>query len=203
VRGNEAGGVAPARRRHALNHGAEQRLERGSGRVGTAGCVVDLDRRDRATGDEDAPRFAQDLGRVSHVLEEPHHPHVVERLVGKRERSRVSLDQGGLDSGSLEVPAGERELLRLDVDAVQDDPGELLAENRQHRADTATDLEQPRPRLERGAVRDQSVPPVFRLLDEAFLLTGAVAVHVVSHETPTATDDSAASKRSLDARSEE
>ena len=107
---------------------------------------------------------------------------MVEGLVGERERSRVSLDQGRLDLGSLEVPAGERELRRLDVDPVQDDPRELLAEHRKHRADTAADLEQPRPRLQRGAVRDQTVAPVLRLLDEALLLTGAVAMHVVGHD---------------------
>src|SRR5918996_1588145 len=50
------------------------------------------------------------------------------------------------------MPAREGELLRLDVDAVEADARELLAEHREHRADAASDLEQPRPRLERRAV---------------------------------------------------
>jgi hypothetical protein len=115
------------------------------------------------------------------VLEEPHHPDVVERLVVERECAGIRLDEGGLHTGSLEVPARVRELLRLDVDAVEADARELLAEHRQHRADAAPDLQEPRSRLERRAVGDQAVAPVLRLLHETLLLARAVAVDVVAH----------------------
>ena len=66
-------------------------------------------------------------------------------------------------------------------------PGELLPEDGKDRADAAADLEKPRSRLERGAVRDQPVPPVLCLLDQALLLARAVTVNVVGHRRkPTA-----------------
>ena len=105
------------------------------------GPVVDLDRRDRATRNEDTPCFAQHFGRVGDVLEEPHHPDMIKRLVLERERVSVCLEQGGLDPSSLEVRAGEAELLRLDVDTMEADTGELLPEDSQHCAHAATDLE--------------------------------------------------------------
>jgi hypothetical protein len=53
------------------------------------------------------------------MLEEPHHPDVVEGLVREGERERVGLEQRRLDAGALEVTARELELPRLDVDAPQ------------------------------------------------------------------------------------
>jgi hypothetical protein len=148
-----------------LDHGAEQRLDCGRGRLGVGGRVVDLDRGDRAARHQDSPGLAQNRKWIGDVLQEPHHPDVVERLVRERERERVSLQQGCLDPGPLEVPAGEVELLRLDVDAGQADARELLSEHREHCTDAAADLEQACPGLELGAVADQPVPPVLRLLD--------------------------------------
>src|SRR5437016_60198 len=105
------------------------------------GRVVDVDRGDRGARNKDTPCFAQHFGWIGDMLEEPHHPDMVERLVLERERVCVSLTQGGLDTGALEVAPGELELLRLDVDAVEADTGELLPEDRQHCADAAPDLE--------------------------------------------------------------
>jgi hypothetical protein len=62
---------------------------------------------------------------------------MIERRILERERMRVSLEQGGRDPGSLEVPAGELELRRLDVDTVEADAGELLPEDGKHCADAA------------------------------------------------------------------
>jgi hypothetical protein len=48
------------------------------GGLGLASRVVDLVRRDRAAFDEHAASFAQRRRRIGDVLEEPHHPDVVE-----------------------------------------------------------------------------------------------------------------------------
>ena len=78
------------------------------------------------------------------MLQQPHHPDVLERLVLERECERIGLHEGCVDPGSLEVSPGELELLRLDVDAGQADARELLPEHRQDRADAGADLEQAR-----------------------------------------------------------
>ena len=115
------------------------------------------------------------------MLQEPHHPDVVERLVLERERESVGLAQGRLDPGPREVLASEVELLRLDVDAEQPNARELLPEHREHRAHARADLEQPRPRLELRPVPDQPVPPVLGLLHEPLLLGRSIAVDVAGH----------------------
>ena len=115
------------------------------------------------------------------MLEEPHHPDMVEILIRKRERERVGLTQRRLDAGALEVPLREVELLLLDVDAEELDTRELLSEHCEHRADARADLEQPRARLELGAVADQPVPPVLGLLDKPLLLRRSVTMNVRSH----------------------
>jgi hypothetical protein len=156
-------------------------LELERGRLGTARRVVDLDRGDRTPGLEHASRLAQDLDRIGDVLEEPHHPDVVERTILERKRQGVGIHQRRLDAGPLEVAAGEVELLRFDVDSREDDPRKLLAEDSEHRTDAAPDLEQPRARRKRSAVGDQPVTPVLRLLDESLVLARPVAVDVVGH----------------------
>ena len=79
------------------------------------------------------------------------------------------------------MSAGVLELLRLDVDAGQVEPGEFLPEHRQDGAHAGTDLEQACAGLELRAVRDQPVPPVLSLLDEPLLLGSPVAVDVAGH----------------------
>ena len=115
------------------------------------------------------------------MFEEPHHPDAVERLVREREGERIGLHQRCLDSGALQMTAGVLELLRLDVDAGEIEAGEFLPEHRQDSAHAGTDLEQACAGLELGAVSDQPVPPVLRLLDEPFLLGSPVAVDVLAH----------------------
>src|SRR5881275_3032255 len=115
------------------------------------------------------------------MLEQPHHPDVVERASRERERERIGLTQRCIDPGPLEVSPGEVELPLLDVDPEQSDTRILLPEYRQDRADPTADLEQTRPRLEVGAVADQPVPPVLGLLHEPLLLRRPVTVNVVSH----------------------
>ena len=105
----------------------------------------------------------QDRWWVGDVLQEPHHPDVVERLILERKRESVGLQQGRLDPGPREVLAGEGELLRLDVDAEQPNTRELLPEHREHRAHAAADLEQARPRRQLRAVADQPMPPMLSL----------------------------------------
>jgi hypothetical protein len=125
--------------------------------------VVDLDRCNRPARRQHAARLAQRGDRVREVLQEPHHPDVVERLVVEGERQRVRLQQGRLDPGLRQVRACELELLRLDVHTREGDTGKLLPKHRHHGTDAAADLEQPRPGLERGSVHDQVLPPVLRL----------------------------------------
>jgi hypothetical protein len=105
----------------------------------------------------------------------------VERFVSEGELVRVGLQQRCLDPGPLEVPAGEVELLRLDVDADEADARKFLPEHCQHGTCAAADLEEARSRLELRAVSDQTMPPVLRLLHEPLLLGGRVAVNVVRH----------------------
>jgi hypothetical protein len=176
--GQAGSGVTPPRSGHAADHRLDQRVERGCRWLGAAGGVVDFDSGDRAARDEDAACFAQDGRGIGDVLEEPHHPHVVERLVGEREGQRVGLDQRRVDSGPLEMPARELELLRLDVDAGQANAGELLPEHRQDGTNSTTHLEQARPRLELRSVADQAVSPVLRLFHQALLFGRSVAVNV-------------------------
>jgi hypothetical protein len=104
---------------------------------------------------------------------------VFERPVLERECERVRLYERRLDARPRKVLAGERELLRLDVDAVELDAGELLSEHGEHRTHPATDLEQTGAGRERGAVGDQPVTPVLRLRDEPLLLLRSVAVDVL------------------------
>src|SRR5438093_8427301 len=115
------------------------------------------------------------------MLEEPHHPDVVEGAVGERERERVGLTQRCLDARPLEVAPSEVELLLFDVDAEQLDTRILLSQYRQDCADPTADLEQTCSRLELGAVANQSVPPVLGLLHEPLLLRRPVSVNVISH----------------------
>ena len=103
-------------------------------------------------GYQHTPSLVQRCRRIGDVLEQPHHPDVVERPVLERERERIGLTQGRRDPGPLEVRAGEVELLALDVDAERRTPGILLPEHRQHRADAAADLEQARSGRELGPV---------------------------------------------------
>jgi hypothetical protein len=49
-------------------------------------------------GDEHALGFSEDCRRIGDVLEEPHHPDVVERFIRKQKRDRVGLYQAGLDA---------------------------------------------------------------------------------------------------------
>jgi hypothetical protein len=104
---------------------------------------------------------------------------VVERAGAERERERISLDQARFDPRSLQVFAGEIELLLLDVDADEADAWEFLPQDCEDSADSAAELEEACTRLEVGAVADQSVSPVLRLLDKAVLLACAVAVDVL------------------------
>jgi hypothetical protein len=115
------------------------------------------------------------------MLEEPHHPDVVEGLIRERKRERVGLTQRRLDAGALEIPSRKVKLLLLDVDAVELDTWELLSEHCEDCADPGADLDQPRARLELGAVADQPVPPVLGLLHEPLLLRGSVTVNVRTH----------------------
>jgi hypothetical protein len=108
-------------------------------------------------------------------------PDVVEGLVCERERNCVRLYECRFDSRFPQVSAGVVELFWLDVDAVQTHARKFVAEDCEHCADAAADLEQTRARRERRAVGDQPVSPVLRLLDQALLLARAVAVDVVSH----------------------
>ena len=119
--------------------------------------------------------------RVGDVLEQPHHPDVVERLVLEWECESIGFLQRCLDPGPLEVTAGEVELPRLAVDAEQAEPRKFLSEHRQYCTHSAADLEQARSGRELRAVGDQPVPPVLRLLDEPLLLARSVAVNVVGH----------------------
>jgi hypothetical protein len=81
------------------------------------------------------------------------------------------------------VHTRELELLRLDVDAEQLHAPVLLPKHREHGADTAAHLEQPRPGLERSAVADQPMAPVLCLLDEPLLLGRSVAVDIGGHRS--------------------
>lgn len=180
--GQPRSGVTPPRGGHALDHRAEERLERRRRRLGAARAVVHLDRGDPTAGNEHAPGLAERRRRLGEVLEEPHGPDVVERPVRERERERVGLEQGRLDTGLLEMPARVVELRGLDVDPVETDAGELLSQHGQHGAHAAADLEEPRPGLEGRAVRDEPVPPVLCLLDESLLLARAVPMDVLAHE---------------------
>src|SRR5581483_12524029 len=101
---------------------------------------------------EHASRLEQHGPRVRHVLEEPHHPDVVEGLVVERQRSGVSLHERRLDTRSLEVFRRRLELTALDVDAGEPQAPVLLAENGEDGTDSAADLEQPRARRKFGAV---------------------------------------------------
>jgi hypothetical protein len=95
-----------------------------------AARVVDLDRGDRAARREHAARLTEGRHRVREVLQEPHHPDVVERVVVEGERQGVGLQQGRIDARLRQVRAGEVELPLLDVDPGQLDAGKLLAEHR-------------------------------------------------------------------------
>ena len=117
------------------------------------------------------------------MLEEPHHPDVVVRLVAERERERISLGQGRLDPRPPQVAAGEVELTRFDVNAGESNAREFLPEDREYRADSAADLEQARPGVEPGSVADQAVSPVLRLLDQPLLLAGSVTMNVLGYAT--------------------
>ena len=174
-------GVAPTRGGHALHHRVEKRLERWGGRLCTAGRIVDLDRGDPPLGYEHTPGLAEGSRRVGNVLEQPHHPDVVERSVFERERERIRLTQRCLDSDPLEVDTGEFELLLFDVDTEQLDTWVVLPEHRQNCADAAADLEQTRSRLEAGAVGNEAVTPVLGLLHKPLLLRRSVTVDVISH----------------------
>ncbi len=88
------------------------------------------------------------------MLEEPHHPDVVERFLVERELERVSLHKRRVDPDSLEVSAGEFELLPLDVDAEKSGVREFLTKDCEDGADSAADLEQPCATLEICAVAD-------------------------------------------------
>ncbi len=81
------------------------------------------------------------------MLEEPHHPNVVEELILERKRERVGLTQRCPDAGALEVPPRKVELLLLDVNAVELDTGELLSEHCEDCADARAHLDQTRARL--------------------------------------------------------
>src|SRR2546429_9828148 len=94
------------------------------------------------------------------MLEEPHHPNVVERAIGERERERIGLTQRRLDPRPLEVSPSEVELLLLDVDAEQPDTRVLLSQHRQNCADATAALKQTCSRVEPRAVANQPVPPV-------------------------------------------
>ena len=100
------------------------------------------------------------------MLEEPHHPDMIEVPIRKREGECVGLTQRRLDAGALEVPPREVELLLLDVHAVELDTGELLSEHCQHCAHAGADFEQARPRLgarcRRGSVGAASARPAAR-----------------------------------------
>ena len=115
------------------------------------------------------------------MLEEPHHPDVVEERIRERERECVGLTQRRLDAGAHEVPPRKVKLLRLDINAVELDTGELLSEHCKDCADPGTDLDQTRARLELAALADQSMPPVLGLLHEPLLLRGSVTVNVRTH----------------------
>src|SRR2546429_2339364 len=115
------------------------------------------------------------------MLEEPHHPNVVERAIGERERERIGLTQRRLDARPLEMSPSEVELLLLDVDAEQLDTRVLLSQYRQDCADATADLEQTCSRLEFRAVANQSVTPVLGLFDEPLLLRRPITVNVLSH----------------------
>jgi hypothetical protein len=112
------------------------------------------------------------------MLEEPHHPDVVERFRLERERKRIRASQVGFDTQSREIVATELDLTRLDVDARQDEARKRLSQDAQHGTDSAADLEQPRPGLEVGAGKDQVLAPMRRLGDQPLLLGGLVAVDV-------------------------
>src|SRR6185437_2361643 len=79
------------------------------------------------------------------------------------------------------VHAREVELPLLDVDAREPQSVVLVAEHREHGADAAADLEQPRAGRELGSVADQAVPPVLRLGDQPLLLGRRVAVDEARH----------------------
>src|SRR5439155_21483542 len=111
------------------------------------------------------------------MLEEPHHPNVVERAIGERECKRIGLTQRRLDARPLEVSPSEVELLLLDVDAEQLDTRVLLSQHRQNCADATADLEQTCSRVEPRAVANQPVPPVLSLLPEPLLLRRPVTVN--------------------------
>jgi hypothetical protein len=104
---------------------------------------------------------------------------VVERVLPERERQRITLYQAGCYPGSLQMSAGELELLLLDVHADEADAREFLPEDRQDGAHSAAHLEHTCPRLELRAVADQPVSPVLSLLDEPMLLACSIAVNVV------------------------
>ncbi len=104
---------------------------------------------------------------------------MVERAVVERERERIALYQAGFDTSSPQMLARELELLLLDVDADEADPREFLPQYGEDGADAAADLEEAGTRLELGAVADQPVSPMLRLLDKAVLLACAVAVNVL------------------------
>ena len=79
------------------------------------------------------------------------------------------------------MAAREVELLRLDVDPEQLQPGKFLAQHRQHGADTATDLEHPRPGFQLRAIANHPLPPVLGLRDQPLLFGRRVAVDVIGH----------------------
>jgi catechol 2,3-dioxygenase-like lactoylglutathione lyase family enzyme len=177
--------IAPAGGGHAVNHRAKQRVRCVRRRLHATGRVIDLNGGESAAGDEHAPGVAQRRRRVADVLEQPHHPDVVEGLVRERQGKRVALAQGRLDSGSPEMAARELELCRLDVDADETQTGKLLSEHGQHRADATSDFEQACTGAELRAIRDQAMAPVLGLLDEPLLLDRPVSVDVLRHEPQT------------------
>src|SRR5215213_5488640 len=79
------------------------------------------------------------------------------------------------------MPARERELLRLAVDAGKAHAGKLLAQHGEHSARAAADLEEPRSPRECRPVTDEPLSPVLGLRNEPFLLGRPVAVDVLGH----------------------
>jgi hypothetical protein len=96
--------------------------------------------------DQNASYFTKRADRVGHVLEEPHHPDVVERSVVVWELKAVGRAELRRDSPLANVIVGHLDLACLEIDARKRHSGECFSEDPKHRAYAAADLEQPRSR---------------------------------------------------------
>ena len=156
-------GVAPARCGHALDHRAEQRLERVRGRLGADARVVDLDRSDRAAAGHTRRASRSTAGGSATCSRN----HIIQTW--SNDSSSNGLARIGLEAWPRLRPArgarGRSRAASARCRLRSGDAGELLSQNREHGAHAAPDLEQARSGLElcrRGSAGGASAPPAPR-----------------------------------------